>query len=463
MLNKFFKTIHNKYSRLFKFIFFLRYLFATFFVSIFLFLIVPIFLNHEKKAELIKNYLEENYDFEINDYENIKYKAFPLPRLEFKKTQIKFLKSNANFNVNYLKVYPKIFSIYNPNHFEANKVIFKENDVNLKTSNFLTFIEQLSKQRKKFSFNGLNLKIIKNDKLVIKLENIFFSNFGYKKNSIEGKIFGKKFEVKLKDNLEFIEFKLLNSGITTNLEFSKKTKKGISKSKILNSNIKFDFQYDDERFKIFNSYFRSKNLSFDNETLITYAPYLEITTNFELEELNSEILKKINFNKLLELQNIIKKINSKNTIIFKPKKFSKNFIDDLNLKVDLAHGSLNYETDFLIEKNFFKCKGDLNLLEEYPSLYFDCSTLINDKKKFLKKFTINIKKRDNEVLRLKANGNLNILNKRINFKQISLNEKKFPKEDLKYFKNSFENILFNESLFKIFEIEKIKNYILEII
>ena len=92
MLNKFFKAIHNKYYRLFKFIFFLRYLFATFFVSTFLFLIVPAFLNHEKKAELIKDYLEKNYDFLINDYENIKYKAFPLPRLEFKYTQIKFLK-----------------------------------------------------------------------------------------------------------------------------------------------------------------------------------------------------------------------------------------------------------------------------------------------------------------------------------------------------------------------------------
>ena len=173
MLNKFFKTIHNKYSRLFKFIFFLRYTFATFFVSIFLFLIVPIFLNHEKKAELIKNYLEENYDFEINEYENIRYKAFPLPRFEFKKTQIEFLKSNTNFNVNYLCVYPKIFSIFNPNHFEADKIIFRENDVNLKTSNFYTFIEQLSKQRKKLSFNSLNLKIVKDNKSVIKLENIF--------------------------------------------------------------------------------------------------------------------------------------------------------------------------------------------------------------------------------------------------------------------------------------------------
>ncbi len=463
MLNKFFKTIHNKYSRLFKFIFFLRYLFATFFVSIFLFLIAPIFLNNEKKAELIKNYLEENYNFEINDYENIKYKAFPFPRFEFKKTQLKFLKSNTNFNVNYLKIFPKIFSIYNPNYFEANKIIFKENDVNLKTSHFFTFIEQLSKQRKKISFNSLNLKIIKDDKLVIKLENIFFSNFGYKKNSIEGKVFGKKFKAKLEDNLEFIEFKLLNSGIRANLDLNKKKKQGIFKSKILNTNLKFDFEYDNERLKIFNSYFRSKNLSFDNKTLITIAPFFEIETNFELEELNGEIFEKINFVKLLEFKDIIKKINSKNTIIYKPKKFSNSFIDDLNLKADLTNGRLNYEKDFLIEKSFFKCKGDINLLEEYPLIYFNCSTLVKDKKKLLKKFSINIKKSSEEELSLKLKGNLNVLNKKIHFEQISLNKKQFPKEDLKYFKNSFESILFNESFLEIFEIKKIKNYIFEVI
>ena len=462
MLNKFFKTIHIKYSRLFKFIFFLRYLFATFFVSFFLFLIVPIFLNHEKKVDLIKNSLIENYDYEINDYENIKYKAFPLPTFEFKKTQIKFLKSNTNFDVNYLKVYPKIFSIYNQNHFKTNKIILKENVGNLKTFNFYTFIEQLSKQRKKVSFNDLNIKIINNDKLIVRLENIFFSNFGYKKNFIEGKIFGEKFEAKLEDGLEFIEFKLLNSGINTNLELNKKTKKGTFKSKILNTNLKFDFEYDNERLKIFNSYFRSKYLSFDNETLITLRPFFEIETNFELEEFNRKILKKINFVELLEIKKIIKKINSKNTIIFKSKKFPKNLITDLNLKVDLANGILNYEKDFLIEKNLFKCKGDLNLSEEYPLLYFDCSAIIKDKKRLFKKFLVNIKSSD-EVSGLKVKGNLNILNKKINFEHIILNEKKFPKEDLKYFKISFENILFNKRFLEIFEIEKIKNYILEVI
>ena len=84
MLNKFLKTIHNKYSRILKFIFFLRYLFATFFVSISLFLTIPMFFDYEKKVEIIKSHLLEDYDFEINDYENIEYKAFPHPSLELK-------------------------------------------------------------------------------------------------------------------------------------------------------------------------------------------------------------------------------------------------------------------------------------------------------------------------------------------------------------------------------------------
>ena len=462
MLNKFLKTIHNKYSIFFKFIFFLRYLIATFFLSSVLFLTIPKFLNHEKKAELIKNYLIENYGFDINEYENIKYKAFPFPSFELKKTQIKFLKSNTNLDVNYLKVYPKIFSIYNLDHFEVNKIIFKENVANLKTLNFYSFIDQLSKQRKKVSFKDLNLKIVNDDKLLVTLENIFFSNFGFKKNSIEGKIFDKKFEAKIEENLRYVEFKVLNSGISTKLNLNKKIRKGTFKSKILNNNLKLDFEYDSERVKIFNSYFRSKNLSFNNETLITLYPFLDIETNLELEEINSEILKKINFVKLFELKNIIKKINSKNTIIYKPKNFSKSFINDLNIKIDLAHGRINYKKDFLIQKSLFNCKGDLNLLEEYPLLYFDCSTLIKDKKKLLKKFSINIKSSE-EVLTLKVKGNLNVLNKKINFEQISLNEKKSPKEDLIYYKNSFEKILFNKSFLEIFEIKKIKNYILEII
>ena len=70
---------------------------------------------------------------------------------------------------------------------------------------------------------------------------------------------------------------------------------------------------------------------------------------------------------------LLKRLIVKMTITFKPKNFSRSLIDDLNLKVDLAYGRLNYKKNFLLEKNFFECEGDLNILEEYPILYFDCS------------------------------------------------------------------------------------------
>ena len=164
----------------------------------------------------------------------------------------------------------------------------------------------------------------------------------------------------------------------------------------------------------------------------------------------------------MELKDSIKKINSKNTITYKPKNFSKSFVDDLNLQVDLTYGRLNYKKNFSVTKNLFKCEGNLNMMEEYPLLYFDCSILISDKKKLFKKFSIS-KKNNKDILRLKVKGNLNILNKKINFDRISLNEKNSSKEDLKFFKNSFENILFDESFLEIFEIKKIKNFVIEII
>ena len=68
---------------------------------------------------------------------------------------------------------------------------------------------------------------------------------------------------------------------------------GIVKSKILNTNVKFNFDYDNKSLKIYNSYLRNKNLSFNNFSLITFSPYLEISNNLNIEEFNQEIIKKL--------------------------------------------------------------------------------------------------------------------------------------------------------------------------
>ena len=72
-----------------------------------------------------------------------------------------------------------------------------------------------------------------------------------------------------------------------------------------------------------------------------------------------------------------------------------------------------------------------------------------------------IKKDDR--LELNFLGNLNILNKKINFDSVSLNKNyKATEEDLKYFKKTFENIFLAEEFFKLFQLSKLRKFIIEI-
>ena len=104
-------------------------------------------------------------------------------------------------------------------------------------------------------------------------------------------------QIPLKNNYRNINFELVNSGINANINFNENQlnglKLGIFKSKILNSNFKSNFEYDGKIIKIYNSYFRSKNISLRNKSEIILHPFLDTKTEFIIEDFNSQILKKV--------------------------------------------------------------------------------------------------------------------------------------------------------------------------
>ena len=466
MLNKIYKNIHNKYSTLFKFLFFLRYLFGIFFISVVLFLSIPQFFDFKKKDKFIKDYLLESYGLKLLKYENIEYNVFPLPNLEIQNVSTSIKADIIQMDVTSLNIYPKLLNIYDYEDFKANKIVLIKNKILLEEKNLKHLIEYISNLKNKLVFKNLDLKIDKNKSPLINLNNIFFSNYGYDKNIIRGNLFDKKFKILISDDYNRISFKLLKTGITADIKFNEIKKNsiinGVFKSKLLNSKLKFDFNYDEKKFTIYNSYFRSKNLSFSNESEIIYQPFFYLHSFFEIEDINVGILKNIDIKKTLASKEFIKKINTKNEINFKSKKFSQSLIDDLNLDISIAYGKLVYFKKFSISNNFFTCSGDINLLEEYPILYFDCSVKSADKKKLLKKFSIKYKNK-NELLNINVKGNINIFNNKINFKNILMNDNyKAKEEDLNYFKQVFETILFDKDFFGIFNFLKIRNFILEI-
>ena len=60
-------------------------------------------------------------------------------------------------------------------------------------------------------------------------------------------------------------------------------------------------------------------------------------------------------------------------------------------------------------------------------------------------------------------GNLNILNNKVNFKNIQTSDNyNASREDLKYFKSAFESIILYNGILEIFDLKKIKEFIIEI-
>ena len=335
MINKIYKIIHNKYSILFKFLFFLRYLLGIFFISAVLFLCIPYFFNFTEKDKVIKNYLLKEHDLALSNYKDIKYNFFPTPNLEIQNANFKIGESLIKINTTNLNIYCNLLNIYTYENFKANKIIFKKSKVSLSDSDLKFFIDYIFDFKNKFDIQNLDLHINKDNKSLVNLKEIFFSNYGYNKNILKGELFGKKFKISTSDDHNKINFELLKTGIRGDIHLiesrNKLEKHGVFKSNLLNSNLKFDFIYDKKKLKIYNSYFRNKDLSFSNESTINLSPFFFMTTVLNIDTFNTKLFNNINIDKIFSLKHFIKKFNTKNEFNFKSKKFSNNLVDDLYL------------------------------------------------------------------------------------------------------------------------------------
>ncbi len=466
MINKFIKFINNKFSTFFKFVFFLRFLLLIFFVAGFLLLIIPQFFDYKKKELIVKNYLSQNYGLKIKTIDNISFKSLPLPHLQIDNLTGNFITNESILKTQKVTIYPKLFSIYNYNNFHVRKVNLENNYLEIDFKDLKSFSQSFINLKKKISIQNLSLKIKDLDKDIIKLKNMTYFNYGYKKNIIDGEVFNKNFEISLKEDLSKVNFFLSKTGVSAKITVLKNDRhslfNGSVEGKILKSSYKLFYFLKENFIKIDDFYFRDKNLSFNSNGYLSTKPFFKINLFSEIKHLNIDIIKSLDIKNLFKSKNLIKKLNIQNDIIFQPKRFSKNIVNELNIKSSLAYGRLNFSKKILISKSKLTCDGNLNLLEEYPIIYFYCNIKSPDMKDLLKKINVNYSKK-NEVIDLDIQGNLNILNNKINFDKITMNENyKASNIDLKYFKSTFEKIIFNKDFIDMFDLKKIRSFIYEI-
>ena len=467
MINKIYKTINNKYSKFFKFLFFLKYVFAIFLIAILLFLSIPKFFNYEKKQEILKDYLVNYYDLELINYDSIEFKVFPLPNLFIKDSNLKIKNKPVFFNTKNLNIFINFENIYNYENFKARKILLNDNKTILdidKTNELLSYFVNL---KYKFDVKKLNLNLKKKESSIIKIKNLYFSNYGYQKNKIKGEIFDKKFQVSLDSSKKNLNFKIIDTGINANFNFENNQNNllmGISKINVVDNFLKFNFLILKDRFEISKANLRNKELSIFFDSSIKINPFFEIYSNININKIDKKLAKKLNLEKLLENQEILKKFNSNNKINYiKKKRWHKGLIESHFSEFSLAYGNLVFLNETSIPGGIINCKGDSLLIDEYPRLNFQCFFEIKDKKKFLKNF-VPSKKFSKDSLNFDVRGSLNILNKKINFEKISINNKHDAKEeDILFFKESFEKTLFDENFSGMFNINKIKKFLFEVL
>jgi len=467
MINKIYKIIHNKYSRFLKFFFFLRYVFAIFLISVFLFLLIPKFFNYEKKQEIIKEYLVDYYDLELNNYSSIEFNVFPLPNLSIKDINLKIKDKPIFFNTKNLNIFLNFQNIYNYENFVAKKILLNNNRIDLDIDTTTNIFNYFGRLKYKLDIQDLNLNFKKKEKSILEIKKIDFSNHGYKKNRIKGEIFKKNFKAYLSDDNKNLNFKILNTGIKADFNFDKIHKinsiSGSSKITILNNYLRFIFALQDNQIEVTKSNLKNQDLSISFDSLIVFNPFFEINSDIYIHKIDKKLINRLSLEKILKNQEILKKFNSNSKVSYNKKKFRNNFIKNHYSELNLAHGRLNFLSKIYILGGDIDCKGESLLIEEYPRLNFVCLFNLEDKKKLLKKFSIS-KNISKDPMSLNVEGSLNILNKKINFKKINIGKNYVAnEEDMKYFKETFESILFNDDFFGIFRMNKIKEFLLEVI
>ena len=299
------------------------------------------------------SYIFVNYGLEIQKFKDIKYKPFPLPNLEISDAIINSNYNIANFKSKKLIIYPKFFSIYNYSNFQVRKIKLRNSDLEVNPKNIESLSETIINLKKKIFFKDLNIRIKDKNNDILDLKKIYFSNHGYRKNKIIGEVFNKKFKIDLNDNLKEIKFKLLNTGISAKLNIFEKNQisdlQGSFKGKILKSNLRFNFVFDKKKIKIKDLVFREKDLSFISSANLELKPFFKIYSISEIKDINSDLLKKLDINILFQSKKFIRSLNSQSNLIFKSGRFSRDFINDLNLETNLAYGRLNLKKIFLFQ------------------------------------------------------------------------------------------------------------------
>ncbi len=455
------------FKKLFKSISFLKYPILIFLISITIYLIVPKYLNYDKKESAIKMAFDEKYGINLKEINSITYNFFPRPRLKLEVPSFSINGNLINGKIKSLYIILNYSELYNIKNLQLNKIILDNSNLNFEINKYKDVFKYLKNYKDKILIKNSFLIFKDQNKELTKISKVKIQNTN-KKISARGYLLEKKIYLDILDTDDSTKIDLKIPEIASFMTISLDTKNnhpnilGEVKTKILNNNLEFEFKYKN-KFKIYNSLFRNRNLqsSFDGE--IELKPYFKFDLVFNLINVNFDKLIDINFIKKVDkilLNN--KKLNGRLEALYENKSFYFHTIKKSDILLFFNNGEIDIKNiSIKTEDGIFNFSGFVSG-SDYQKLDFKTFIDVENKGKFLRRIGVD-KKHRGESVNLTLEGSINLSANKIYLEEItSKNGYSASKEDIKYYKKNFEELVIKDSYLGLFDKKKIKDFIQKI-
>ena len=387
-----------------------------------IYLSIPVLFNYKSIENIIETKFSSDFNINLNINGDIKYQLLPKPHLLISDSSLSIDENNnesISFDIKNLKVFINSNSLY-----PKSKIDFEKFEII--NTNFLITKKEYNILRKYFHNSESKQFYIKKSKVFIKDENddtliispIEKINFStsqqddFKKLNIKGNLFDlnfkslwkKKYNYKMNSQIE-IDFKEPNILIKNELNYDNHSSfEGATSLNFLNHNIEIGYQLKNNIISLKSP--QNKN-DIKIDTTIELSPFY-LNSNITLNRQNINFLIDELMFSILNLQpDLLGNVNGE--IKFLLNDVEHELIRNGNISLNISQKTINLSEVLFNIDEIGQIESEIKYKEESGDIIFHStnSLIINNKKKFAKKFQVKSDKvKDINVIHFKVEKNI---------------------------------------------------------
>ena len=377
--------------------------------TIIIFLSLPVLFNYKSIQNEIENKFYSNFKINLKILDDISFRVIPRPHLLIKKANLDFDiedEKSAITEIQNLKLFIPSKKIYSKKNLIITDFKFENTNFNLQLDDIKDLRNHLYNATNK-PINISKIKIFLKDEKENVILIVPIKKLNYQLNDaltnkdlkLNGSIFGIQFSSSWKTNLKnpkssINEISLKKPNILIKNLFTFKNENnfyGSSSIDFLNENLSFNYNYNDQKIKIFsknekknqkiklksqielNPFYINGEIIFEEKKLTLFTDYL---LNL-IHNSDEEMFENLNGELKLVLSHLDNQLFEKGAITF-----------------SINEGSVIMKNAFVELNKIGVIKSNYNYIEKEDKLFFKTQNIlnINSQKEFARKFQLNFKK-----------------------------------------------------------------------